>query len=92
MRKMNTKEDFTNLFKSLIKLKFSRIIVETGLTFVNFLMKNKFIDNIYIFKTNINLNKNGFNNSSNELLKKIKLKNKLKVNLENDKVYLERLK
>ena len=38
------------------------------------------------------LNNNGFNNSSSNLLKKIKLKNKLKVNLDKDNVYFERLK
>ena len=79
------------IFKSLIKLGFSRVFIETGLTFINFLIVNKFINNIYIFKTNTNLLKNGLNNSSNKLIKKIKLKNKLKINLDNDTVYSERL-
>ena len=48
------------LFKSFIKLNFSRIFVESGLTFINFLIKNKLINNIYIFKTNFNLNKKWF--------------------------------
>ena len=89
---MESKDDFNKLFISFMKLRFSRIFVETGLTFINFLIKQKFINKIYIFKTKINLDKNGFNNSSNKLIKKIKLKNKLKVNLDNDAVYLERLK
>ena len=88
---MKSKEDFFSIFKSLIKLGFSRVFVETGLTFINFLIVNKFINNIYIFKTNTNLLKNGLNNSSNKLIKKIKLKNKLKINLDNDTVYSERL-
>ena len=89
--KMDTKEDFIKIFKSFSKLNFSRIFIETGLTFINFLVINRLINNIYIFKTNINLNKNGLNNSSNKHIKKIKLKNKLKVYLNNDKAYLERL-
>ncbi len=89
--KLKSTEDFKKLFNSLLKFSFSRIFIETGLTFINFLIKGKFINNIYLFQTNFNLNKNGFNNSSNRLLKKIKLKNKLKVFLNNDVVYLERL-
>ncbi len=90
-KKMQSKEDYHDLFKSFIKLGFSRIFIEAGLTFVNFLLLNKFINNIYIFKTSTNLHKDGFNYSSNKLLKQIKLKNRLKVFLENDNAYLERL-
>ena len=91
MERMNTRDDYIKIFKSFTKLNFSRIFIETGLTFINFLINNKLLNNIYIFKTDTNLNKNGFNNSSNKLIKKIKLKNKLKVYLNNDNVYLERL-
>jgi len=92
LQKLDSKEDFGRLFQYFTKLKYSRIFVESGLTFMNFLMKNNFLNNIYIFKTNLNLNKNGINNSSNKLMKRIKLKNKLKVYLENDNVYFESLK
>ncbi len=91
VKKMNSNIDFKNIFQMFIKLGFSRIFIETGLTFLNFLIINKFINYIYIFKTKSNLSKNGFNNSSNKLIKKIKLKNKLKFYLDNDNVYLERL-
>ena len=87
-----TNDNNFQLFKSLIKMNFSRIFVEAGLTFLNFLIKNELIDNIYIFKTKNNLKRDGFNNTSNKLLKKIMLKNKLKVYLDEDKVYFERLK
>ena len=92
LQKLDSKEDFGRLFQYFTKLKYSRIFVESGLTFMNFLMKSNFLSNIYIFKTNLNLNKNGINNSSNKLIKRIKLKNKLKVYLENDNVYFEGLK
>ncbi len=91
IKKMNSKEDFNKIFYYFSKLGFSRIIVESGLTFTNFLIANKMLNNIYIFKTNYNLKKNGINYSSNKLLKKIKLKNKLKVYLDNDCAYYERL-
>ena len=91
MNNMNTKDDYIKIFRSFTKLNFSRIFIESGLTFINFLINNKLLNNIYIFKTNTNLNTNGFNNSSNKLIKKIKLKNKLKVYLDSDNVYLERL-
>ncbi len=91
MKKMNSREDYIKIFRSFNKLNFSRIFIESGLTFVNFLLNNKLFNNIYIFKTDTNLKKNGFNNSSNKLIKKIKLKNKLKTYLNSDNVYLERL-
>ena len=89
---MNSKIDYINLFRLFVKLGFSRVFVESGLTFTNFLITNKLIDFIYIFKTNFNLNRWGFNNSSNKYIKKIKLRNKLKTFLNNDKVFKERLK
>tara|TARA_B100001564_G_scaffold60057_1_gene46612 strand:- start:148 stop:1245 length:1098 start_codon:yes stop_codon:yes gene_type:complete len=92
LKRLSSRDDFVNFFKFLTKLNFSRIFIETGLTFVNFLLKNKLLDNIYIFQTANNLNKNGFNYSSNNLIKKIKLKNKLKVYLNSDAAYLEKLK
>jgi len=91
MNSMNTKDDYIKIFRSFTKLNFSRIFIESGLTFINFLINDKLLNNIYIFRTDTNLNKNGFNNSSNKLIKKIKLRNKLKVYLNSDSVYLERL-
>ena len=92
VNKLNSKKDFIDLFKSFIKLNFSRIFIETGLTFINFLIKNKLLNNIFIFKSNLYLKKVGSNNASINLIKKIKLKNKLKVNLNNDQIFFERLK
>ncbi len=91
MESMYLKEDYVKIFRNLNKFNFSRIFIEAGLTFINFLIKNKLLNNIYIFKTNTYLSKNGYNNTSNKLIKKIKLKNKLKVFLNNDNVYQERV-
>ena len=90
-KKMSNKVDYKRIFKSLINKGYSRIYVESGLTFTNFLIKNKLLNNIYIFKTNKKLNNYGYNNISNNIIKKIKLKNKLKTYLYDDKVYMENL-
>ena len=71
---------------------YHRIFVETGLTFLNFLIKNKFLKSIYIFKSSTYLKKLGFNLPKSNLLKKIALKNQINVNLFGDKLYKENLK
>ena len=73
-------------------MKYSRILIESGLTFMNFLIKNKFMNNLYIFKTLQKLKQNGINYSRSNLIKKIKLNNKINVNLYGDELYKERLK
>ncbi|RPG95784.1 MAG: bifunctional diaminohydroxyphosphoribosylaminopyrimidine deaminase/5-amino-6-(5-phosphoribosylamino)uracil reductase RibD [Candidatus Pelagibacter sp. TMED165] len=89
---LNTKYDFLKLFSKVRKLKYSRILVESGLQFTNFLLQNKLIHNIFIFKTKVKLKKNGINFSTNRHIKKIKLNNKIKVNLQNEDLYKIRLK
>jgi riboflavin biosynthesis pyrimidine reductase len=89
---MNKKDDYRNIFLKLKKKGNSRILVESGLTFLNFLLKIKLINNLYVFKSNINLKKEGFNYSNNSFLKKINLKKKIKVNLLGDNLYKVKLK
>ncbi len=92
LNSMKNIDDFKKLFLILKSKKYSRILIETGLTFLNFLIKNNFLNNIYLFKSSLNLKKNGINYSNPELLKKIKLKNRISVNLLGDKFYKEKLK
>ena len=66
---------------------YCRVLFETGLTFLNSLLKNKLINNLYVFQSNNLLNNYGKNNSSPEFLKKIKISKKIKVNLNNDNIY-----
>jgi len=89
---LKNKKDFINLFKILKKYAYNRILVESGLIFLNRLLKDKIINNLYIFKSSIRLRKNGQNNASNEFLKKLKLKNKIKVNLNGDELYKIKIK
>ncbi len=65
---------------------YSRLFVEAGLTFLNNLIKNKLINDLYIFKTNFNLNKKGKNNTTLKYLKRISSK-LVSINLNNDKLY-----
>ncbi len=67
---------------------YSRILVETGLTFLNTLIKNGLINDLYIFKTNYNLKKKGKNNDTFRYIKRISYKPIL-INPNNDKLYIK---
>tara|TARA_B100000945_G_scaffold233674_1_gene189982 strand:+ start:195 stop:1289 length:1095 start_codon:yes stop_codon:yes gene_type:complete len=84
--------DFKKLFFILKKSGYSRLFIESGLTFLNFLIKNKFLNNIFIFKSNKSLKKLGINYSSSNIVKNINLKNQINVNLFGEKLYKENLK
>lgn len=92
INKLYSQQDYKKVFKLLLFKGYSRIFVESGLSFTNYLIKNKLLNNIYIFKSNNKLNKYGYNNASSKIIKKIKLRNKLKTFLYEDKVYKEKLK
>lgn len=84
---LNNKNDFINLFKNLQKKGFNRILVESGLTFLNVLLQKKLINNLYIFQSPNKLKNNGFNNSTINTIKKMRLPKKVNVNLYKDKLY-----
>ncbi len=83
---LENKQDFYLLYKKIYKLGYSRAFVETGLTFLNTLIKNRLIHNLYIFQNNNKLGKYGKNNASSRYLKKI-LSKLITINLNNDKLY-----
>tara|TARA_B100001093_G_scaffold482157_1_gene513556 strand:- start:13542 stop:14606 length:1065 start_codon:yes stop_codon:yes gene_type:complete len=80
------KKDFNILYERLYKMGYSRILVEAGLTILNNLLNNKLINDLYIFKTNKKLGKNGRNNDNDKFLKKL-LPKPLTINLNNDKLF-----
>ena len=88
---MSKKDDYKKILMYMNSKGYYRIFVEAGLTYTNFLIKNKLLDNIFIFKSFYKLRKKGKNNSNIKFIKKIKLKNRLKVFLENDEVYKEKI-
>ena len=85
---LKDKKDFILLYKKIYKLGYSRVLIETGLIFLSTVIKNKLINNLYLFKSNKNLKKTGKNNISPNFLKKIKLK-PISINLNNDKLFIK---
>ena len=84
---MDNKKDFINLFRVLKKYAYNRILVESGLIFLNKLLKENLIFNLYVFQKSSKLGRYGKNNTSNKFLKKLTLKKKVNVNLSGDKLY-----
>ena len=83
INKLESKNDLIVLYKKIYKMGYSRMLVESGLTFLNNLIKNKMIHDLYIFKSNNKLGKNGKNNNTTKYLKKIHPK-LLTINLNGD--------
>ena len=83
----SSKDDFKKMFQYIYQLGYCRAFFETGLTFLNVLLKYKLLNILYVFQSNIMLKKNGLNNTTPHYLKKIKLNKKIKINLFNDTLY-----
>jgi diaminohydroxyphosphoribosylaminopyrimidine deaminase/5-amino-6-(5-phosphoribosylamino)uracil reductase len=92
IRFLENKNDFTNLFNILKKLGYNRILIETGLTFINEMLKNDLIYNLYMFQSAKKLGNNGENNATNILIKSFKLSNRVNVNLKLDNLYKIKIK
>ena len=67
-----------------------RILIESGLIFLNQLIKINLVNNLYIFKSNKNLRINGYNNIKKNFIKNFKIYRQIKVNLKNDKLFMVR--
>ena len=91
-KNIKSKKDFSDIFIKLNKMGFSRILIESGLKFTNIFLQFKFINNFYIFKSSSKLGKKGFNNTTNRIIKKMKLKNRINVNLYDNNLYKVSLK
>jgi len=81
------KNDFIIMFMKISQLGYSRVFCETGVTLLKFLIKNKFIHNLYAFQSPYKVRKYGLNKLSAYTKKNINIKNKIKVNLKDDKLY-----
>ena len=91
INKLEDKRDLNLLYKKIYKIGYSRMIVEVGLTFLNNLIKNKMIHDLYIFKSNKKLGKNGKNNNTTKYLKKTYPK-LLTINLNGDNLLKKEFK
>ncbi|MBD1172542.1 bifunctional diaminohydroxyphosphoribosylaminopyrimidine deaminase/5-amino-6-(5-phosphoribosylamino)uracil reductase RibD [Pelagibacterales bacterium SAG-MED05] len=92
IKSLDSKNDFINLFKILKKYAYNRILIESGLIFLEKLIKNKLIFNLYMFKSSTSLGNNGKNNISSNFIKKLKLKKKINVNLYGDELFKIKIK
>ena len=88
LNSLKNKKDFILLYEKIYNLGYQSVLIETGLNFLNTLIKNKLINNLYLFKNNKNLKINGKNNISPNFLKKMKFKPK-SINLSNDKLLIK---
>ena len=86
LSKLEDKNDFNLLYKKVYKMGYSRMLIETGLTFLNNLIKYKMINDLYIFKTNKKLGDKGKNNNTSNYLKKVHPK-LIKINLNGDNLF-----
>ena len=86
INKLENKKDLNLLYKKIYKIGYSRMLVEVGLTFLNYLIKNRLIHDLYIFKSNKKLGKKGKNNNTTKYLKKIHPK-LLTINLNGDNLF-----
>jgi len=92
LQKKNSSFDLKNIFYIIKKLGFNRILIESGITFLNKLLRHNLIKNFYLFKSSKSLRRSGYNNFSlldNNV--KISIKNKIKVNLDHDILYKVKL-
>ena len=89
---LQNKKDFDHLLKVLFQIGKRRILIETGLIFLNKIINLKLLNNLYIFKSNNRLKKDGFNNTKFSLFKTVSNRNLLNVNLNNDKLFKIKIK
>ena len=82
---LKNKKDIHQLYKKIYKTGYARILIETGLKFLNHFLEKKAINELYIFKSNNKLGKNGKNNVTSKYLKNISAK-PLTINLDGDKL------
>ena len=89
---LENKKDFKSLFKVILKIGKGRILIESGLIFLNQLFKYKLINNLYLFKSSKSLSTKGYNNQSINFIKKLNTKNKINVNLDRDELFEIKIK
>ena len=87
LEKLKNKGDFEILFSKIFNTGKGRVLIESGLVFLNELLKIRLINNLYLFKSNEILGIKGSNNANISFIKKLKLTNRIKVNLNKNKLY-----
>ena len=85
--------DFSQMIRKIFNLGYRRILIEAGLTFFNYCIKERKIHNLYLFMSKNKLLKYGTNYASSAFLKRVKINNlnKVRVNLSGDILYFLKL-
>ena len=92
VKSLSTKADIQSFFQKLFLLGKRRVLIESGLVFLNVLIKSKLINNLYLFRSSKKLYKKGLNNTKTNLVKNFDLNKKINVNLNGDNLYKIRIK
>ena len=87
MKSLTNKEDFIFLFKKILKLGKSRILIESGLIFLNELLRYNFVSDLFLFMSRKKLGRDGYNNTKINNFKKYNLNKKENVNLDGESLY-----
>tara|TARA_B100000242_G_C43032678_1_gene481272 strand:+ start:444 stop:1514 length:1071 start_codon:yes stop_codon:yes gene_type:complete len=91
INKLESKDDFKGLFKKIFNIGKGRVLIESGLVFLNKLLMYKFVNELYIFKSKVFLKNKGYNKTNIKFIKKLKFNNQINVNLNNDKLFRIRI-
>tara|TARA_A100001015_G_scaffold263820_1_gene311041 strand:- start:1903 stop:2967 length:1065 start_codon:yes stop_codon:yes gene_type:complete len=91
-KNLESKEDFIKLFKKIFQLGYGRVLIESGLVFLKRLFELKLLNSLYLFRANVLLKKNGYNNIKADFIKKLKLNKKVKVNLKDENLFKIKVK
>jgi len=86
------KKDFDRLFEILYQIGKRRLLIESGLIFLSTIINYKLLNHLYIFKSDKKLKKDGFNNINMTGLLKLSNSEKIKINLNNEKLYKVKIK
>ena len=92
MNNLKDNRDFKILNKKLFNLGLRRILVESGLIFLKILLKQKLINNLFIFQSNKKLSNNGSKEFKMNNILNFKLQKQIKVNLDEDKLFKIKVK
>ena len=91
IKTLKDKKDFIKLFAKIKKLGFNRILVESGLLFLKSMIKFNIISNLYVFKSHIKLGNLGYNSTNISFFNKLKLKDRVNVNLKGENLFKIRI-
>ena len=92
LKSLENKKDYIIFYRTLKNMGYNRVFIETGFTFLNFMLNIGFINNLYVFQSKNLLNTFGLNNFKNKVFRRMKPNSRVKVNLKGDNLYKIKVK